>query len=173
MRVVIAAAATSLLAGCASVNPRPAFEDVQKTVADQSKVQPEWSRTASETSAAEQAVATLLAAPLSVDAAVQIASGSSATAIADYERALAGPEPAGAIYSEAAALYLQTGNRDKARTTIEKGYARLKEPPSLTVPLIRTYRELGLQANADKVALQCATRWPKMQGLCMAEAKGQ
>ena len=104
---------------------------------------------------------------------MQVASGTSAGAIADYERALAGPEPAGAIYSEATALYLQTGNRDKARATIEKGYARMKEPPSLTVPLIRTYRELGLQANADKVALQCAARWPKMQGLCSQEARGQ
>ena len=111
--------------------------------------------------------------PNYVDAAVQVASGTSAGAIADYERALAGPEPAGAIYSEATALYLQTGNRDKARATIEKGYARMKEPPSLTVPLIRTYRELGLQANADKVALQCAARWPKMQGLCSQEARGQ
>lgn len=111
--------------------------------------------------------------PNYVDAAVQVASGAPAAAIADYERALAGPEPAGAIYSEAAALYLQTGNRDKARATIEKGYARMKEPPGLTVPLIRTYRELGLQANADKVALQCAARWPKMQGLCSQEARGQ
>lgn len=111
--------------------------------------------------------------PNYVDAAVQMASGTSAAALADYERALAGPEPAGAIYSDAAALYLQTGNRDKARATIEKGYARMKEPPSLTVPLIRTYRQLGLQANAEKVALQCATRWPKMQQLCSAEARGQ
>jgi predicted Zn-dependent protease len=111
--------------------------------------------------------------PNYVDAAVQMATGASAAALADYERALAGPEPAGAIYSEAANVYLQTGNRDKARTTIEKGYTRMKEPPSLTVPLIRTYRELGLQASADKVALQCATRWPRMQTLCMDEAKGQ
>jgi predicted Zn-dependent protease len=111
--------------------------------------------------------------PNYVDAAVQMATGASAAAIADYERALAGPEPAGAIYSEAAALYLQTGNRDKARSTIEKGYTRMKEPPSLTVPLIRTYRELGLQASADKVALQCATRWPRMQTVCMDEAKGR
>jgi predicted Zn-dependent protease len=111
--------------------------------------------------------------PNYVDAAVQMATGASAAAIADYERALAGPEPAGAIYSEATALYLQTGNRDKARSTIEKGYTRMKEPPSLTVPLIRTYRELGLQASADKVALQCATRWPRMQTLCMDEAKGR
>ncbi|HEY6555038.1 MAG TPA: TolC family protein [Vicinamibacteria bacterium] len=66
-------AATSLLAGCASVNPRPAFEDVRKTVADRSKVQPEWSRTPSEASAAEQAVAKLLAEPLTASGAVQVA----------------------------------------------------------------------------------------------------
>jgi len=111
--------------------------------------------------------------PNYVDAAVQVASGAPAAALASYERALTGTEPAGAIYSEATLLYLQTGNRDKARATIEKGYARLKEPPSLTVPLIRTYRQLGLQPNADKVALQCAAKWPSMQSVCAAEAKGQ
>ena len=84
-RVAIAAAATSLLAGCASVNPRPAFEDVQKTVADRSKVQPEWSRTASEGSATEQAVAKLLTAPLTVDAAVQVAFLNNPTLQATFE----------------------------------------------------------------------------------------
>jgi len=84
-RFALAAAAMSLLAGCASVNPRPSFEDVQKTVADRSKVQPEWSRTASETSAAEQAVAKLLAAPLTVDAAVQVAFLNNPTLQATFE----------------------------------------------------------------------------------------
>jgi len=104
---------------------------------------------------------------------VQVAQGSSSAALADYERALSGPEPAGAIYSEASALYLGAGKPDKAREVIEAGYTRLHEPPSLTVPLIRTYRSVGRQADADRVAAQCAARWPKMQDVCMAEARGQ
>ena len=78
--------------------------------------------------------------PNYVDAAVQMAGGGTAAALTDYQTALAGPEPAGAIYTEAAALYLQTGKNDKAVEVIESGYTRLQEPPSLTVPLIRTYR---------------------------------
>lgn len=111
--------------------------------------------------------------PNYVDAAVQLAGGGTAAALTDYQTALAGPEPAGAIYSEAAALYLQTGKSDKAVEVIESGYTRLQEPPSLTVPLIRTYRQVGRQADADRVASQCALRWPAMQSLCNKEAKGE
>ena len=111
--------------------------------------------------------------PNYVDAAVQIAQGGTAPALTDYETALSGPEPAGAIYSEASALYLQTGKQDKAKQVIEAGYSKLQEPPSLTLPLIRTYRMIGRQADADRVAAQCAVRWPKMQAVCSQEAKGQ
>jgi predicted Zn-dependent protease len=111
--------------------------------------------------------------PNYVDAAVQIAAGETAPALADYETALVGPEPAGAIYSQASAVYLQTGKRDKAVEVIESGYTRLQEPPSLTVPLIRTYRVAGRQADADRVAALCALRWPQMHALCMNEAKGK
>ena len=91
----------------------------------------------------------------------------------DRRRAPERPEPAGAIFSEASALYVQTGKRDKAAEVIESAYARLQEPPSLTVPLIRTYRELGRQADADRVAALRAARWPKMQAVCMDEARGK
>jgi predicted Zn-dependent protease len=111
--------------------------------------------------------------PNYVDAAALLSAGDAAAALAAYETALAGPEPAGAIYSEASVLYLQTGKRDKAVEVIEAGYARLQEPPSLTVPLIRTYRVLGRQADADRIAAQCALRWPTMQSLCTGEAKGK
>jgi cobalt-zinc-cadmium efflux system outer membrane protein len=84
-RFVSVVAATSLLAGCASVNPRPAFENVRKTVADRSKVQPEWSLTLSETSAAEQAVAKILAEPLTANGAVQIAFLNNPTLQATFE----------------------------------------------------------------------------------------
>ena len=84
-RFALVVAATSLLAGCASVNPRPAFEDVRKTVADRSKAPPEWSRTPSEASAAEQAVAKLLAEPLTANGAVQVAFLNNPTLQATFE----------------------------------------------------------------------------------------
>ena len=111
--------------------------------------------------------------PNYVAAAVEVASGTPASALAAYETALAGPEPAGTIYSEASVLYAQTSKTDKAVEVIEAGYARLQEPPSLTVPLIHTYRAAGRQVDADRIAAICAVRWPKMQALCLDEAKGK
>jgi hypothetical protein len=108
--------------------------------------------------------------PNYVAGAVQVAQGQSA--LPNYETALAGPEPAGAIYVEASAAYLQSGKRDKAREVIEGGWTHLQEPPSLAVPLIRTYHALGQQADADRLAALCAVRWPKLQNLCQQEAKG-
>lgn len=111
--------------------------------------------------------------PNYVDAAAQLAGGGGATAaMADYQAALGGPEPAGVIYSEASTLYLQQGKAERAVEVIESGYARLQEPPSLTVPLIRTYRAAGRQGDADRVASQCAVRWPAMQEVCSREAQG-
>src|SRR5512134_825557 len=84
-RLLMAVATTTLLGGCASVNPRPAFEDVRTTVADRSRLQPEWSLTPSEVSAAERVVASLLAAPLTADAAVQVAFLNNSTLQATFE----------------------------------------------------------------------------------------
>lgn len=111
--------------------------------------------------------------PNYVDAVLHHSAGESAPALAAYETALAGPEPAGAIYSEASVLYLESGKRDKAAEVIETGYTRLQQPPSLTVPLIRAYRALGRQSDADRIAAQCAVRWPTMQSVCVDEAKGR
>lgn len=109
--------------------------------------------------------------PNFVEASVELSSGAAAPALAAYETAMAGPEPAGALYSEASAIYLQTGKPDKAVQTLEGGYARFQEPPSLAVPLIRTYRLAGRQADAHRIAAECAARWPAMQEVCVAETK--
>jgi cobalt-zinc-cadmium efflux system outer membrane protein len=75
----------TLLGGCASVNPRPAFDDVRRTVADRSRLQPEWARTGQEASAAEGAVAQLLAGPLTPETAVQVAFLNNPTLQATFE----------------------------------------------------------------------------------------
>ncbi|HZJ71167.1 MAG TPA: hypothetical protein VFF36_09565 [Planctomycetota bacterium] len=110
--------------------------------------------------------------PNYVDAAVHLAQGATAPAATDYETALAGPEPAGAIYTGASALYLQTGKNDKAVTVLESGYTRLREPPGLMLPMIATYRAAGRQPDATRLAATCAARWPTMQKLCLDEANG-
>jgi cobalt-zinc-cadmium efflux system outer membrane protein len=84
-RLLTAMAAATLLGGCAGVNPRPAFDDVRRTVADRSRAQPEWSRTEPEASAAEQAVASLLATPLTAEGAVQVAFLNNPTLQATFE----------------------------------------------------------------------------------------
>jgi predicted Zn-dependent protease len=111
--------------------------------------------------------------PRYVDAAVQTAAGEPAQALADYEAALAGPEPAGAIYSAASALLLAAGQRERAVDVMEGGYRRLQEAPSLTVPLIHAYRLAGRQGDADRLAAECALRWPTMQQVCKDEAAGR
>lgn len=111
--------------------------------------------------------------PQYVAAEVLTARGSAESALRSYEAALQGPEPAGAIYVEASQLYWKTGQRQRAFEVLFGGYRRLQEPPALAVPLIRTYRALGKQDDADRLAAECALRWPKMQELCAAEAKGR
>ncbi len=111
--------------------------------------------------------------PRYVNAAVQTAAGEPAQALADYEAALAGPEPAGAIYSAASALLLATGQRERAVDVMEGGYRRLQEAPSLTVPLIHAYRLAGRQGDADRLAAQCALRWPTLKQVCADEAAGR
>ncbi len=62
-----------LLAGCASVDPRPSFDSVADIVTARSGVEAAWPRTATEEDAAEQAAERLLAGPLDDRAAAQIA----------------------------------------------------------------------------------------------------
>lgn len=111
--------------------------------------------------------------PRYVDAAVQIAAGESAQALADYEAALAGPEPAGAIYSAASAMLLSAGQRERAVEVMEGGYRRLQGAPSLTVPMINAYRLAGRQDDADRLAAECGLRWPALKQLCADEAAGR
>ena len=73
IRAGLAVSALAFLAGCASVNPKPAFEGVQKTVADRTGQAAEWARTAPEAAALEERVATLLKDELTLERAVQVA----------------------------------------------------------------------------------------------------
>lgn len=68
-------AATGLLfiAGCASVDPKPAFEDVQRSVSERTGQQLSWAGSPAEATALEQEVATLLKGDLTVERAVQVA----------------------------------------------------------------------------------------------------
>jgi outer membrane protein, heavy metal efflux system len=72
-RLLVAVAGAALLGGCASVNPQPAFVDVQKEVAARGNVETQWSRTRDEASATDQALDQILAGPLGVDSAVRVA----------------------------------------------------------------------------------------------------
>jgi len=112
--------------------------------------------------------------PNYVQAAIELEGGGGAKLrVAAYERAMERREPAGAIYSGTRAPCLESGKQAEAVEVIEGAYARLQQPPGLTIPLIRTYRLAGRQADADRVALQCGARWPRMQQVCLDEAKGK
>jgi cobalt-zinc-cadmium efflux system outer membrane protein len=73
-----------LLGACASVNPRPAFDEMRKDTGTQA--QPEWARTPSEAEALERAIDGRLAAPLTVESAVQVALVNNPTLQATFEQ---------------------------------------------------------------------------------------
>ena len=61
------------LAGCASVRPQEAFDDVEATLAERTRLRVVWATGAAEDAAAQDAVDALLADSLTADAAVQVA----------------------------------------------------------------------------------------------------
>jgi predicted Zn-dependent protease len=112
--------------------------------------------------------------PNYVEAVLDLAIGGDAgreMALAAYDTALSGPEPAGTIYAEASALYLRSGKSEQAVAVLESGYRRLQEPPNLTVPLIHMYRVVGRHDDARRVANRCAERWPKLSDVCIDAAR--
>lgn len=80
----LAPLAALLLGACASVNPRPAFDQLRKETG--THAQPEWSRTESEATDAERVVDERLAAPLTVESAVAIALVNNPTLQATFEQ---------------------------------------------------------------------------------------
>ena len=72
-RLTLLLAGTALLAGCASYSPDGGFAPVQQTAKDRLGKELQWSRTEAESDTLDRRVAELLAAPLSADAAVQVA----------------------------------------------------------------------------------------------------
>jgi cobalt-zinc-cadmium efflux system outer membrane protein len=73
IRPGLAATGLMWLAGCASVNPKPAFEGVQRTVAERTGRDLSWAATPAEATALEQRVTMLLKEDLTVERAVQVA----------------------------------------------------------------------------------------------------
>src|SRR5947209_17565365 len=64
---------TVALAGCAHVDPNPAFQELANTVHLRTGKRVQWNRGSAEDAQAQAAVASLLKRPLSADSAVQVA----------------------------------------------------------------------------------------------------
>jgi cobalt-zinc-cadmium efflux system outer membrane protein len=69
----VVAGSLALLTGCASTDPRPAFEEVQQSVASRTGQDAAWAPTSEEAAALETRVAALLAGELTLERAVQVA----------------------------------------------------------------------------------------------------
>jgi cobalt-zinc-cadmium efflux system outer membrane protein len=80
----LAPLAALALGACASVNPRPAFEDARAQAG--TAPQAEWARTPSEADALERTIDARLAAPLTLDAAVEVALLNNPTLQATFEQ---------------------------------------------------------------------------------------
>ena len=87
MRAVasVAVLASTVLAGCASVNPRPAFDDVQKQVSERTGQQARWARTTGEAAEIRRVVRAVLKDQLTADGAAQITLLNNGALRAEYE----------------------------------------------------------------------------------------
>ena len=81
----VAALSSSVLAGCASVNPRPAFDDVQKQVSERTGQQARWARTSEEAEEVRRAVRAVLKDQLTADGAAQVTLLNNGALRAEYE----------------------------------------------------------------------------------------
>lgn len=84
-RAAVLALAASLLGGCASVNPRPAIEDVHRRVSERTGQTARWARTSAEAEQIQRAVRSLLEGELTAEEAVQAALLNNGTLRAQYE----------------------------------------------------------------------------------------
>src|SRR5438445_11000354 len=74
-----------VLAGCAHVDPNPAFRELANTVHLRTGKRVQWNRGTAEDAQAQAAVASLLSRPLTADSAVQIALLNNRNMQATYE----------------------------------------------------------------------------------------
>jgi len=72
-RLLLALGASGLLSGCASVNPRPAFTEVDKSVSERTGEPLAWARTPNEGQQAEQSLGEWLQNDLTIASATRIA----------------------------------------------------------------------------------------------------
>lgn len=77
--------AMGLLAGCASVDPKPAFVEVDRTVSDRTGHRSQWIRTEADAAELQRAVRTLLDHELTAETAAQVALLNNRTLQAAYE----------------------------------------------------------------------------------------
>jgi len=85
IRQIVITLSSGLLAGCASVNPRPAFVDVDKTVSDRTGQRSQWIRTVGEAEEVQSAVRALLKDELTAQKAAHVALLSNRNLQAAYE----------------------------------------------------------------------------------------
>jgi outer membrane protein TolC len=71
-KVLIVAILCTAMAGCVSISKDGGFSEVRELVEKRADVRPQWNRNTADDKAAEQAVAELLAKPLTPESAVQI-----------------------------------------------------------------------------------------------------
>lgn len=71
--------------GCASTNPRPAFEEMQEKLRAGAGHEPEWARDPEQSAATQSAVRELLSEPMGVDLAVRIALVNNRRLLAEFE----------------------------------------------------------------------------------------
>ena len=152
-RLVALAISSTLLGGCASLSPDGGFSTVQQTARNRIGKDLLWARTDAEQLRIDQQVAALLAQPLSVDGAVQLAllnnrglqAAFQELGIVDADRVQAGrlPNPGFSIGR------LQRGHEVEIESSLHFNLLRL-----LTLPLTAPMEARRVEQTQAQVAMQ-------------------
>jgi len=77
------------------------------------------------------------------------------------------PEPSLRVYQRSSELRDRLGDNRGAIELLERANRKFGEPPTLMPDLIQAYRRAGRKADADRLALECATKYPEIKSACV------
>ncbi len=173
-RLAALLAASALLAGCASFSPDGGFAPVQHSARDRLGKELQWARSDADRDIIDQRVRELLAAPLSVDAAVQIALLNNRGLQAGYQELGIGEAElvqAGRLPNPGVAFARKTqGGEVELEWLLAVNLARLVAMPLLIEVESRRFAHTQLRVSLQMVSLAADTRKAYFNALAAEES---
>jgi outer membrane protein TolC len=172
-RLATLLAAATLLGGCASFSPDGGFSPVQQTAKDRLGKELQWARSEADRDAIDQRVRELLAKPLSIDDAVQIALLNNRGLQAEYQElgiAEADLVQAGRLPNPGVAFARKTqGSEVEIERLLVVNLARLIAIPLFLEVESRRFANTQLRVSLQMVSLAADTRKTYLHALAAEE----